>query len=84
MHKSQAGFDPPPVDDTSHEADALPTTAGFLTKIYKFVVRRFKRDPTLNLRAIFFLIFILKSLNFFKLSNYLLPNNISQHFIVDS
>ena len=21
----QAGFDPPPVDDTSYEADALPT-----------------------------------------------------------
>ena len=25
MHKPQAGFDPPPIDDTSYEADALPT-----------------------------------------------------------
>ena len=30
MHKSQAGFDPPPVDDTSYEADALPTKPPWL------------------------------------------------------
>ena len=25
MHKPKAGLDPPPVDDTSYEADTLPT-----------------------------------------------------------
>ena len=39
MHKSQAGFDQPPADDTSYEADALQTKPPRLDLSINIIVR---------------------------------------------
>ena len=38
MHKSQAGFDPLLLDDTSYEADTLPTQPSHLDPNFMFMI----------------------------------------------
>ena len=41
MHKSQAGFKPLSADDTSYEADALPTKPPQLDEKLNFTIKSF-------------------------------------------